>query len=1205
MVGNRQMIRRSLRVPLIVSLVPALLSLALLPSGKTSAAGFEWKTTEVAWQQVAPKKSFRVFVEREELSNLDRVSRMIFAVQVGPKGPKLSALSARWQIKRGDTLIAENIASMRKGLADVRFSLAGLQPGRYDVSAQLMEGDKILDEGNTFFRYTVAALPPQQGRVALVLPRGAPIREGGYPVTCGVPFPKGALWNANHVRLVRSDGKPVPVQTTVRSPWGHTPETSIRWLGVDFQAANAPAWWPERKDRPYFLEFGPEVRGPTPPVKVNVAEADDGVRVDTGPLNFLVRRSGFNLIDEVRLNGAAVMRSTPKGGLYLVDHEGGIYRAANDPGTRLTVEEQGDLRVVIRAEGWYVKDGTTGEGLSYTLPTDKLCKFITRIEAYAGKPYIRILHTWVLTFASHTVRLRDVGLDLPVEACTRAEFGVEQSQPIVRRVGAKGVYLIQHMPHEFAVEDGAGKPLEKGKHSAGWVMATTRNGLIGVGLRDTWQRFPKEFEVLPDAIRLHIWPAHGRGHPAIKETEHSEIHKLWFAHQGKELNMAQPWPYVFAVAQISGTPATGIYSATGQALAGVHASALGAARTSDLTIHFAAGERTDEVRDVSACFQAAPHAMADPEWICDSRAVGYMHPYDPVNMKTAEQVIEDLMRGYWEIQDTCGDYGMWIYRGWRDQRLVARGKYLLYRLYNTTHHYDAFMPWMLYARSGDPFYLRQGSANIRLLTDAQMIHYDDPAYPHRELWGQGRLVGSTRHTNGFNTWGGDHGVFGHLTCYNAIILAYYLTGDLRLREVVVDEWQKTILTDRANPQYHHVPDRTGSAARYAFWGGRNANCALSELIDLYQMTYEPAILAHVAPLMDYYLSTSMYHWGQPLHNVLLFYGSAQAKRQLLEGIDVYRKANGHVDWKVAKSLWFTHSPHENFALASIVDPPSKAHVEAWLTANIPKWRVMAGDFRKQVPHDASRFPVVKFCKVPDYVNHLPRTMYAVMSAGGDVSLSQLPERQPMPIGDMKLRGWMRAIVKEEEDRPFDVAIRGSVQADGVPVKVYGPDNQLVLETKVPGGEQDPFAINVPKDGKIGEYVVFVKARDPGLKGSKLYVPMTELPEVYHLGYWQQHAKTHFFTRSRGDEPETIGIHQHGGGGLILKDGPAPDDWKLLAGSRPNMKPFSETPMTCEIDPQGAWVLTGGYVNVTGPKVTLSCSPDRWFAPSEEKTRLKP
>ncbi len=1166
--------------------VPVAVLAALLSAPAGAAPAFEVAQTSHSWEQTAPASSFTVFVEREELSSLDRVSRMIFAVQAGKNGPGLEGLSVAWQVRRGATVIAQNMASISNGLLDVAFSLADLKPGRYEVTADLRSGEQVLGNAGTFFRVVPTVAPAQKGRIAVLLPRGVPLKTGTCPVTFGVPFPKGALWSEKNVRLVDADGASVPAQVIVRSRWGHTAESSIRWLGLDFQADPAPAWWPERKDTRYFLEYGPKVKPAKARVKVSVQETAQGVEVDTGVLRFVVKKNGFNLLDSVLLNDKPVLKASSRDGLYLVDHEGATYRAANDQSVKLSIEEQGELRTTIRVEGWYVKDGSESRLIGYTLPTDKLCKFITRIEAYAGKPYVRILSTWVLTFDSFTVRLKDVGLTLPLQNATRAEFGVEGAASISRAVPSNGVHLIQHLPGAFAVAEGGGKELAKGEHSAGWVLASSENGVLGVGHRDTWQRFPKELEVLPDAVKLHIWPAHGRTHPEIDQYAHEQINRLWFAHQGRELDLAQPWRYYFAVAKIAGNPGSGIYSTAGFPMAGIHASAMGTAITSDILIQFGEPRQAEETRQAAACFQVAPHAVADPRWVCDSLAAGYMHPYDPEHMALAEDTISGMMRAYWDIQNSCGEYGMWLYRAWHHSALLEKGKLNLYRLYNAAHHYDPFMPWMLYARSGDPFYLTQGSANMRLLTDVQVVHYEDTSYPHTEFhFAQKRLVGSTKHTNGFNTWGGDHAILAHLTCYNSMILAYYLTGDLRLREVVVDEWQRTLINERKNPEYAKA-DRTGSVEggtlQVGKEGGRDVNNALGELMDLYQMTYEPRVLALMAPMMDFFLNKFMRPWGLPMNNVILFNGSEQAKRQLLEGVAEYRQTNGKV--VDPKALWYTHAPFDNFALAAIIDPKSNAHVDAWLAAAVPRMAARVDLMRKQSPN------CVTFCQVPDWIVYMPRVMLAVARAGGDVSIERITSTQAMPVGDMTCNGWLRCIVRKDKAEPFAIAVTGKVGPGGVPVKVFGPDSQLLLETVVPEGMQSAYAIEV-KDARTGQFVIFIKARDTQ---DELLAPLTSLPEVYRLGYWSQHQMTRFFTRSAGESLERVEVQPHGSSGFILTD-----DQKLLGGTEKGEA------IKAEIGPDGAWiVMNSRYVAAKTP-LTMSVSRSRWFAPGADQMELKP
>ena len=1150
------------------------------------AETFIRSANEIYWQQTDSKPSFTAFVERERLTNLDRVSRVVFAVQIGKDAWKLDQLTAHWSIRRGGRTVASGTCSMKAGLVDVQFGLAGLQEGRFDIAAELKDGDQVVANANTFFRYEKEELPELSGRIALNLPRGVPLKEGSFPVHCGVPFQKGALWSKGDVRVVKADGSPVPSQTVVRSRWGLNAKTSIRWLGVDFQAEKAAPWWPERKDTRYYLEYGKRV---SPAVnqesgtgnKVSVAKEADGFRVDTGPLQFLVRNQGFNLLAEARLNGAPILQSNRQHGLYLIDNEGDVYRAANDLQTALMIEEQGPLRVVLRAEGWYVKDGTEGKKHSYTLPTDRLCKFITRIEAYAGKPYVRVLHSWVLTFDSHTVRLKDVGLSLPLNGASRAVFGVEGGPGIRQPVSDDGVYLIQHLPHAFSIDSGKGRQLSAGRHSEGWVSAVSAHARITVSHRDTWQRFPKEFEVLRDQIRFHIWPAHGRFHPEIDELKSDQIHKLWFAHQGKELNMAQPWDYYFAVANEIKNPSIGVYKGAGLALAGVHSSGLGSAITSDLLIHFSATAEEEKARQVARCFQAAPHALPDTKWLCKSESAGLLHPYDPENMKAAEETIEDMVKGYWETQDKTDEYGMWIYRVWHHNTYFGDGKWQLYRLYNTTHHYELFMPWMLYARSGDPFYLKQGMANIRQMTDVQMIHYDDPKYPHIEFhFGAGRLVGSTRHTNGFNTWGGDHAVLGHLTCYNGIMLAHYLTGDLRLREVVVDEWQKTILTDRANRQF----SRADRSSRYVKSGARDVANTLGELIDLYQLTYRSEILALMAPTFDFFVNQHMRLWGQPLHNVLHFYGSEQAKMQLLEAVDAYRRAAGKPD--DPKSVFWNHAPHEVFAMASIVSPESNAHVDAWMKADVPYRRQRARDVRAFVPR------AVAFCTVPDYVLYLPRVMHAIAEAGGNVSLKQLSMSQPLPIMTRrKLGHWSQIIVREDNDQEFDISFSGSVE-EAFPVKVIGPDGKLVTQATIPVGSHAGRSLKVPRDGRTGEYVIFAKPRDPK---AKLLAPLTSLPEVYYCDYWAQHSHSLYFIRSKSDAPEQIQLQPHKTPARVYSS----DHSELLA--------VTETGewLKFKAGPKGVWLnLHSRYAHPRQP-IVIAVHPERWFMPGEKSLNRKP
>jgi hypothetical protein len=489
------------------------------------------------------------------------------------------------------------------------------------------------------------------------------------------------------------------------------------------------------------------------------------------------------------------------------------------------------------------------------------------------------------------------------------------------------------------------------------------------------------------------------------------------------------------------------------------------------------------------------------------------------------------------------------------------------------------MPWLFYARSADPFYLTMGRANIRLLTDVQVIHHDAPEYPHREFhFGQGRLVGSTRHTNGFNTWGGDHAVLAHLTCYNAMILAHYLTGDLRLREVVVDEWQRTVLTDRRNPNFAPA-DRSRRGERE---GARDNSCPLGELIDLYQMTYEPALLGHIAPMLEIFLNQQMRHWGMPLHNVLMFHRSEQARMHLLAAVAEYRQSLG----KPAadpRGIWYTHSPHENFALASIVDPDSNAHVDAYLASDPAVWRDRSRRILAREPR------AIAFCGVPDHLLYLPRVMFAVAQAGGDLAGAALTQGQPVPADQT---GWTRCVIREPVDQAIMLRLVGSVGDGGVPLRVLAPDGAPLLSMTVPAGRHFPFQLTIPADGRTGEYVVLLGLRDVK---DQLQVPLSDLPEVYPVLRWSQHAPTRFFVRARGAAPEPIAVQPHKSRGVIA----TPVDDRLLASTE------SGDMLQAETGPDGVWVdLRCRYAHAPAVLV-LAVSPDRWFSPSPAALAVAP
>ena len=72
-------------------------------------------------------------------------------------------------------------------------------------------------------------------RVPLVINEAFADRAVPWPITTGVPFPRGALKKAENCRLVDDEGEEQELQAKVAATWD-AEKTSIRWLTIDFIA---------------------------------------------------------------------------------------------------------------------------------------------------------------------------------------------------------------------------------------------------------------------------------------------------------------------------------------------------------------------------------------------------------------------------------------------------------------------------------------------------------------------------------------------------------------------------------------------------------------------------------------------------------------------------------------------------------------------------------------------------------------------------------------------------------------------------------------------------------------------------------------------------------------------------------------------------------------------------------------------------------
>jgi len=127
-----------------------------------------------------------------------------------------------------------------------RVTLPG-NPTRYRITALARDGREVATDWRKFAQKPFAKPRTKQtGRVVLRVESPANVRD--WPVTSGVPFPKGTLGSARNVRLLDTKGAVVPLQAAVTGRWA---DGSVKWVLLDFRHSGGPA--------DYALEFGPKI----------------------------------------------------------------------------------------------------------------------------------------------------------------------------------------------------------------------------------------------------------------------------------------------------------------------------------------------------------------------------------------------------------------------------------------------------------------------------------------------------------------------------------------------------------------------------------------------------------------------------------------------------------------------------------------------------------------------------------------------------------------------------------------------------------------------------------------------------------------------------------------------------------------------------------------------------------------------------------
>ena len=525
--------------------------------------------------------------------------------------------------------VAETSVAPSRGEGRLAVDLRAHGLERARLSVELLEGRRRVDVAEQLLTVRAPEQPLRKGQripISIDLPPGVDQVED-WPVRFGVAFARGALWDANRVRLVDGNGREIPSQREVTGRWA--PDGAIKWLRFDALVASADG---------YRIEATPSGRTPQPRRPVRVRQDGDDVVVDTGAATYRLGR-GASPIKQVSLKRRTVATAEGVRGLYVIDQKGRLASASAE-GESMIVEAEGPVAACVRFEGEY----RTAEG-------EPLARHITRVEAFAGQAAARVTHTLVLSRDSNEVWFKDIGWELKAAPGAQPEaiFGVSHekwAEALSRSVGAAPVYMMQddHFAlgsgkNHFLVsaEGGKDKPYLEGEECGDWAALLGRDAGLLVSCRDAALQHPKEFMLAKDRIVLRLFS--GRAGAELDFRSPSLVKRWRLAEWYKRIRK-DPAKIPELVKQVSGFTSN----------------AIGWAKTHHILLSpVAPGARPDALARISRMHSRDVFATPDPAYLCGTRVFGDFHPRDatrfPVLEALIDQPLEGLMSGVrgWDL----------------------------------------------------------------------------------------------------------------------------------------------------------------------------------------------------------------------------------------------------------------------------------------------------------------------------------------------------------------------------------------------------------------------------------------------------------------------------------------------------------------------------------------------------------------------------
>lgn len=709
-------------------------------------------------------------------------------------------------------------------------------------------------------------------RVELVVDEPFNARTVPWPVTTGVPFPRGAFTAEQHCRLIDDLGNEQPLQSRVAATWD-AERSSIRWLTIDFIA---------RPGRAYVLEFGSDVARATPPSRLRAA----GSEVVTGPLRMEFSEDGPSAIAAIDLDldhdghftdTERIATGSAQGEHYYIDQNGRRFSTVGDATDReIVIETAGPIRACVRVDGFY--SGPDGS---------RIVAVRTRYHLFVGLPLIKAVHEFRVVGSTRTTRFRDIGFELHLPGGHTPQTVVvdesgdpgNQLREIEWQSETIGVSSFQETYRHFGNPECRGSIVERlastervaheTDHVGEWLQVQNDNVAVTGSLRWMWQQFPKEWEVTGDSLKLHLWS------PRADALDFGADGIRSIFGEGGRRDLLE-WE---GVPKRPNAISNFFYRAGHQALKSGDVDGQGINKHHEFWLHFGAANESRQGQEYGQLAASQLLALATPEWNCASDVFG---PLEPKGTSRYEGIVDRIFDLGRYAQDAFGDYGWWIFGSgphysyqWDKEsgRHYADPRRFEYHTYQKETQL-----WWNYFRSGERKFYDWAVPSENHWVDVAVTHVP---VTYKCAWRGGFTMEQTLHMQP-GDWSIDSPLFyvrqrdsaeawlrgcsqfqaSYHRTLETTTLAYYITGDERFNDVIqfwkgywIDLAGKTSASQdmpvwfREQPWYQHA--RSGEPVKTwaemirdycPFTSGlRHQMTYFFSLATLYEHTWDPVI----------------------------------------------------------------------------------------------------------------------------------------------------------------------------------------------------------------------------------------------------------------------------------------------------------------------------------------------------------------------------